>query len=47
MFRIIKDQSSESLIQYLAIITRTVLSCPLNMNLVGVMAAYSALGACV
>jgi len=41
MFRITKDPSSGSLIQYLAKITRMVLSCPLNMDVIGVMAAYS------
>ena len=41
MFRITEDPSSRSLVQCLAKITRMILSCPLNIDKVGVMAAYS------
>ena len=40
MFRITRDPSSGSFIQCLANITVMVLSCPLIMDVVGVMAAY-------
>jgi len=40
MFRITRDPSSGSFIQCLAKITVMVLSCPLIMDVVGVMAAY-------
>jgi hypothetical protein len=47
MFRITKDPPPGSLIQYLAKITIMVLSMSVDMDVVGVTAAYSARGACV